>query len=54
MPYIPIARKRVGKHIPATQALNIRGTSIARQRTSKHAFLTTAGGIFRGVRAKWL
>jgi hypothetical protein len=51
---IPIARQRVGKHIPATQALNNRRTSIAMERTSKHAFLTTEDDVFRVVRAKWL
>jgi hypothetical protein len=43
---IPIARQRVGKHIPVTQALNIRRISIAMYRTSKHAFLTTEDGVF--------
>jgi hypothetical protein len=51
--YILIARQRLGKHIPATNALNNR-TSIARQRSCKYGSLTTEDGVFRGVRAEGL
>jgi hypothetical protein len=51
--YRPIARQRLGKHIPAgANALN-NMTSIARQRISKHASLTIEA-VFCVVRAKWL
>jgi hypothetical protein len=39
--YRPIARQRVGKHIPARANAHKNRTSIARQRISKHASLTT-------------
>jgi hypothetical protein len=42
----PIAKQRVGEHIPATQALN--------NRTSKHAFRTIEDVIFREILANWL
>jgi hypothetical protein len=35
----PIARQRLGKHIPAGANARNNMTSIARQRTSKHAFI---------------
>jgi hypothetical protein len=38
--YRPIARQRLGKHIPVGVNARNNRTSIARQRTSKHAFLT--------------
>jgi hypothetical protein len=51
--YRPIARQRLGKHIPAgANAYNIR-TSIARQRISKDASLTIEA-VFCVVLAKWL
>jgi hypothetical protein len=37
---IPIARQRLGKHIPARAKAGKNRTSIAKQRISKHAFLT--------------
>jgi hypothetical protein len=37
---IPIARQRLGKHIPAEAKARNNRTSIARQRISQHAFLT--------------
>jgi hypothetical protein len=37
---IPIARQRLGKHIPARANARKNRTSIARQRISKHASLT--------------
>jgi hypothetical protein len=43
---IPIARQRVGKHIPLNNS-----TSIAGQRSCKHAFLTVEDGVFQEVRA---
>jgi hypothetical protein len=45
MTCIPIARQRLYKHIPTTNTLNSR-TSIARQRSCKHAFLAIEDGIF--------
>jgi hypothetical protein len=50
---IPIARQRVGKHIPATRARNNR-TSIAKQRSNEHISLTTEDDVFSGVRAEGL
>jgi hypothetical protein len=47
---MPIAKQRLDKHIPVTNALNSR-TSVARQRSYKHAFLTVEERVFRGVRA---
>jgi hypothetical protein len=38
---IPIARQRLGKHIPAEANSRNNRTSIPRQRTSKHTSLTT-------------
>jgi hypothetical protein len=38
--YRPIARQRVGKHIPAGANARNNRTSIARQRISKHASIT--------------
>jgi hypothetical protein len=38
---IPVARQRLGKHIPARANARKDKTSIARQRISKHASLTT-------------
>jgi hypothetical protein len=49
--HMPIARQPLGKHIPEAYALNVRVTSIARQRTNKHALLTREDGVFRCVRA---
>jgi hypothetical protein len=50
---IPIARQRLGKHIPAgVNAINNR-QSITRQRISKHASLTIEA-VFCGVRAEGL
>jgi hypothetical protein len=40
MTYTPIARQRLGKHIPAQVYVRNNRTSIARQRVSKHASLT--------------
>jgi hypothetical protein len=37
---IPIARQRFGKHIPAQEYVLNNRTSIARQRISRHTFLT--------------
>jgi hypothetical protein len=37
--YIPIARQRLDKHIPAGANARNNGPSIARQRISKHAYL---------------
>jgi hypothetical protein len=39
--YIPIARQRLGKHIPVRANARENTTSIARQRISKHDSLTT-------------
>jgi hypothetical protein len=50
----PIARQRVGKHVPAEANARKNRTSIARQRSSKHASLTIQDGVFRGVRAEEL
>jgi hypothetical protein len=50
---ILIARQQFGKYIPATNAINNR-TSIARQRSCKHASLTTEDGVFCVVRAEGL
>jgi hypothetical protein len=45
----PIARQRLGKHIPAgANALNNR-TPITRQRISKHSSLTTEAMFLRGL-----
>jgi hypothetical protein len=52
--HIPIARQRLGKHIPEAYAFSNRRMSIDRYPTNKHAFLTTEDGVFRGVRAKEL
>jgi hypothetical protein len=41
MTYRPIARQRLGKHIPAQAYARNNRTSIAKQRTSQHASLTT-------------
>jgi hypothetical protein len=49
---IPIARQRVGRHIPAEANTRNNRMSVARQRSCKHAFLTTEDGVLRGVRAK--
>jgi hypothetical protein len=50
---IPIARQRIGKHIPGRANQRKNRTSIARQQISKHAFLTIEA-VFRGARPKWL
>jgi hypothetical protein len=51
---IPIARQRIGKHVPAETNERNNRTSTDRQRSSKHASLTTEDGVFRGVRAEEL
>jgi hypothetical protein len=38
--YMPTARQRLGKHIPARAEARNNITSIARQRISEHAYLT--------------
>jgi hypothetical protein len=43
---IPIARQRLGKHIPAQANARSNRTSIARQRISKHASLTKEAVFF--------
>jgi hypothetical protein len=50
----PIARQRFGKHIPAEANAQNNTTSVARQRSYKHASLTIEDGVFRGVRAEAL
>jgi hypothetical protein len=52
---IPIARQRLGKHIPAQANARKNGTFIARQRISKHASLTpeavfSVGSVQRGYK----
>jgi hypothetical protein len=42
---IPIARQRLGKHIPVEANARNNWTSIAKQRISKHASLTS-GAVF--------
>jgi hypothetical protein len=49
-----IARRRVGKHVPAESNARNNRTSIARQRSCKHVSLTIEDGVFRGVRAEEL
>jgi hypothetical protein len=44
--YRPIARQRLGKHIPAEVYARNNKTSIARRRINKHAFLTTENVCF--------
>jgi hypothetical protein len=51
--YIPIARQRLSKHIPARANARKNRTSIAKQRTSKHATLTIET-VFCVVRAEGL
>jgi hypothetical protein len=48
----PIAGQRVGKDVPSEANAWNNMTSIARQRSCKHASLTTEDGVFRGVRAE--
>jgi hypothetical protein len=48
--YTPIARQRVGKHIPAEANARNNRTSVGRQRNCKHASVTIEDGVFRGVR----
>jgi hypothetical protein len=50
---IPLARQRLGKHILEKAYERNNRTSIARQRTSQHAYLKTEA-VFCVVRAKWL
>jgi hypothetical protein len=50
---MPIAMQRVGKHIPAEGNARNNMTSIARQQTSKHAFLIEEG-VFYGIRTEQL
>jgi hypothetical protein len=40
MTFIPIARQRLGKHIPAQAYVRNSRTSIARQMTNRHSSLT--------------
>jgi hypothetical protein len=50
---IPIARQRLGEHIPAVSNTRNNRTFIARQRISKYArkqYGTIEDGVFRGVR----
>jgi hypothetical protein len=51
--YRPIARQRLGKHIPAEANVRNNRTSSARKRISKHAYLTTES-VFCEVRAEGL
>jgi hypothetical protein len=51
--YRPIARQRLGKHIPAQEYARNNRMSIARQRTSQWASLIIEA-VFYVVRAKWL
>jgi hypothetical protein len=46
---IPIARWRVGKHIPAEANARNNRTSVARERSSKHVSLTIEDGVFGEV-----
>jgi hypothetical protein len=46
----PIARQRVGKHVPAEANERNDRTCIARQQSCNHASLTKEDGVFRGVR----
>jgi hypothetical protein len=50
----PIARQRVDKHVPAEANARNSRTSIAKQRSCKHVYLTIEDGVFRGVRAEEL
>jgi hypothetical protein len=49
--YRPIARQRLGKHVPAKANARNNRTFIARQRISKHASLTIEA-VFCVVHAK--
>jgi hypothetical protein len=44
----PIARQRVGKHVPAEANARNNRTSIVMQRSCKHGSLTIEDGVFRG------
>jgi hypothetical protein len=46
MTYRPIARQRLGKHIPAGDNARNHGTSIARRRIGKHSSLTIEDVLF--------
>jgi hypothetical protein len=52
--HISIARQRLRKHISEAYAVKNRRTSIARQRTHKHAFLTTEDSVSPEVHAEEL
>jgi hypothetical protein len=48
----PISRQQVGKHVPVEANARNNWTSVATQRSCKHASLTIENCAFRGVRAR--
>jgi hypothetical protein len=51
---IPIARQRLGKHIPVEAYARNNSTSIAKQRVSKQAFSTIEGQCFLRGPCRWV